>query len=341
MKQNRLAVNADPFTVMRCRVIVLSITSNAVPAPRTENSSDSALGAEIERRSDRTPPPHDFATLPGSFPHESKPDFRAAVHHCRRSSRPYRGDGSFHIPPIGRHENVPAGLAGQEAPQASCSEGLNKANLLAMAGPATAPAAVQAQEASSSKKPNIVVIMGDDVGWFNIGAYHRGIMAGRTPNLDPLAAAGHALHRLLRRGKLHGRPCQLHHRPAPHPDRHDDRRPGGGHSRHAGSGADHRHRPQDARLRHRPVRQEPPGRPQRVPADRARLRRVLRLPLSPGCHGGSGPSQLSAGAEGQGRPPEHAAHLGDRRRTIRRSSRAGARSASSGSRTPARSTRIA
>jgi len=87
-------------------------------------------------------------------------------------------------------QNVPAGLAGQEAPQSSCSEGLNKANLLAMAGPATTPAAVQAQEASSSKKPNIVFIMGDDVGWFNIGAYHRGIMAGRTPNLDALAAGG-------------------------------------------------------------------------------------------------------------------------------------------------------
>ena len=85
---------------------------------------------------------------------------------------------------------MPAGLAGQEAPQASCSEGLNKAKLLAMAGPATASTAVQAQEASSGKKPNIVVIMGDDVGWFNIGAYHRGIMAGRTPNLDRLAAQG-------------------------------------------------------------------------------------------------------------------------------------------------------
>lgn len=40
------------------------------------------------------------------------------------------------------------------------------------------------------KKPNIVFIMGDDVGWFNIGAYHQGIMAGRTPNLDRLAAQG-------------------------------------------------------------------------------------------------------------------------------------------------------
>ena len=44
----------------------------------------------------------------------------------------------------------------------------------------------QAQE----KKPNILVIMGDDVGWFNIGAYHQGIMSGKTPNLDKLAAEG-------------------------------------------------------------------------------------------------------------------------------------------------------
>ena len=77
----------------------------------------------------------------------------------------------------------------------------------------------RARSTASGKKPNIVVIMGDDIGWFNIGAYHRGMMAGRTPNLDRLAAAGDAVHRLLRRGELHGRPCQLHHRPAPDPHR--------------------------------------------------------------------------------------------------------------------------
>src|SRR5271156_5692476 len=43
---------------------------------------------------------------------------------------------------------------------------------------------------AQDKKPNIVVIMGDDVGWFNIGAYHRGIMSGKTPNLDKLASQG-------------------------------------------------------------------------------------------------------------------------------------------------------
>jgi arylsulfatase A-like enzyme len=51
-------------------------------------------------------------------------------------------------------------------------------------------AVAQAQQASPSGKPNILVIMGDDVGWFNIGAYHQGIMSGKTPNLDKLAAEG-------------------------------------------------------------------------------------------------------------------------------------------------------
>jgi arylsulfatase A-like enzyme len=44
--------------------------------------------------------------------------------------------------------------------------------------------------AAEQKKPNIVVIMGDDIGIWNIGAYHRGMMAGRTPNLDKLAKEG-------------------------------------------------------------------------------------------------------------------------------------------------------
>ena len=57
---------------------------------------------------------------------------------------------------------------------------------------------IQAAESEASpspagqpaKKPNILFIMGDDVGWFNIGAYHQGIMSGKTPNLDKLAAEG-------------------------------------------------------------------------------------------------------------------------------------------------------
>src|SRR5438093_2022170 len=49
-------------------------------------------------------------------------------------------------------------------------------------------AAIPAQAAD--KKPNIICIMGDDIGIWNIGAYSRGMMAGRTPNLDKLAKGG-------------------------------------------------------------------------------------------------------------------------------------------------------
>ena len=45
-------------------------------------------------------------------------------------------------------------------------------------------------QARAEKKPNILVTMGDDVGWFNIRADHHGIMSSKTPNLDKLAAQG-------------------------------------------------------------------------------------------------------------------------------------------------------
>jgi arylsulfatase len=43
---------------------------------------------------------------------------------------------------------------------------------------------------AQDKKPNILFIMGDDIGMWNIGAYSRGMMAGRTPNLDKMAKEG-------------------------------------------------------------------------------------------------------------------------------------------------------
>jgi arylsulfatase A-like enzyme len=46
------------------------------------------------------------------------------------------------------------------------------------------------QGTAQTKQPNILVIMGDDIGMWNIGAYHRGMMAGRTPNLDKMAKEG-------------------------------------------------------------------------------------------------------------------------------------------------------
>jgi arylsulfatase len=68
---------------------------------------------------------------------------------------------------------------------------LAAASAIGGAAPVTiAQAQAQAQPAGAGQRPNILVIMGDDIGWFNIGAYHRGIMSGKTPNLDKLAADG-------------------------------------------------------------------------------------------------------------------------------------------------------
>jgi arylsulfatase A-like enzyme len=40
------------------------------------------------------------------------------------------------------------------------------------------------------RRPNILIIMTDDVGVWNVSAYHRGMMGGRTPNIDRIAQDG-------------------------------------------------------------------------------------------------------------------------------------------------------
>src|SRR6266576_4012011 len=49
-----------------------------------------------------------------------------------------------------------------------------------------APARAQAQES----KPNILFIMGDDIGWMQPSIYHRGLMVGETPNIDRIGQEG-------------------------------------------------------------------------------------------------------------------------------------------------------
>ena len=44
--------------------------------------------------------------------------------------------------------------------------------------------------AGASKKPNILVIWGDDIGYWNISAYNQGMMGYRTPNIDRIAKEG-------------------------------------------------------------------------------------------------------------------------------------------------------
>ena len=57
--------------------------------------------------------------------------------------------------------------------------------LTAAAFAASVPAAAQ-----QPQKPNILVIMADDIGYWNISAYNRGMMGYRTPNIDRIANEG-------------------------------------------------------------------------------------------------------------------------------------------------------
>ena len=66
--------------------------------------------------------------------------------------------------------------------------------LIATAALFSAVAPAQAQNTPSSgaagKKPNILFIMGDDIGWMQPSIYHRGLMVGETPNIDRIGNEG-------------------------------------------------------------------------------------------------------------------------------------------------------
>src|SRR6185437_7047896 len=55
---------------------------------------------------------------------------------------------------------------------------------------AVAPQETFAEEPAPAARPNILVIMADDIGYWNISAYNRGMMGYRTPNIDRIANEG-------------------------------------------------------------------------------------------------------------------------------------------------------
>ena len=55
---------------------------------------------------------------------------------------------------------------------------------------ASAPATAQQQQQQQQQKPNILFIMGDDIGWMQLGSYQQGMGLGETPNLDRIANEG-------------------------------------------------------------------------------------------------------------------------------------------------------
>ena len=66
---------------------------------------------------------------------------------------------------------------------------LVKHGLTVLAAAAATYVAVAPAQAAD-KKPNILFIMGDDIGWMQPSCYHRGIMVGETPQIDRLAKEG-------------------------------------------------------------------------------------------------------------------------------------------------------
>ena len=80
-----------------------------------------------------------------------------------------------------------------EAASSVClTEPRAKSELLAMADDKEGDVRVaqNPRRSSSGKKPNILFIMGDDIGWMQPSCYHRGLMVGETPNIDRIAKEG-------------------------------------------------------------------------------------------------------------------------------------------------------
>jgi arylsulfatase len=62
--------------------------------------------------------------------------------------------------------------------------------VIALVACVVATVAFTSEAKAQAKKPNILVIWGDDLGQDNISAYHRGLMGNRTPNIDRIAKEG-------------------------------------------------------------------------------------------------------------------------------------------------------
>ena len=60
----------------------------------------------------------------------------------------------------------------------------------ALAALASATALTPSSALAQNQKPNIMFIMGDDIGWMQPSIYHRGLMVGETPNIDRIGHEG-------------------------------------------------------------------------------------------------------------------------------------------------------
>ena len=155
------------------------------------------------------------------------------------------------------------------------------ATAAALAGLVTASALPASSAMAQDKKPNIMFIMGDDIGWMQPSIYHRGLMVGETPNIDRIGHEGAIfMDYLAMQSCTSGRnafftgmyPLRTGMIPPQLPGSPSYLQPG------TPAVAKFLH---DLGYTHRRVRQEPPGRPHGGAADGARLPGILGLPLPP------------------------------------------------------------
>ena len=120
----------------------------------------------------------------------------------------------------------------------------------------------------AQKKPNILVIWGDDIGQSNLSAYiegHDGLPA--RPNIDRIANEGMLFtDYYAEQSCTAGRAAFITGQSVFRTGLSKVGLPGAAMGMRA-EDPDHRRTAEAARLRHRPVRQEPPRRPRRAPAD--------------------------------------------------------------------------
>ena len=155
--------------------------------------------------------------------------------------------------------------------------------------------------AQDARKPNIVIIWGDDIGQSNLSAYTNGLMGYRTPNINSIAQEGMIFTDYYgEQSCTAGRSAFITGQSVFRTGLSKVGLPGADLGLAQGR-PDHRRTVEGAGLCHRAIRQEPPRRQGRDAADRAWVRRVLRQSLPPQCRGRTGASRLSEGG-GSGIP---------------------------------------
>ena len=198
------------------------------------------------------------------------------------------------------------------------------------------------QATQGTKKPNILFIMADDIGWFNVSAYNLGMMGYRTPNIDRIAKEGALFTDFYgQQSCTAGRAAFI---TGQSPIRTGLTKVGmpGATARTQRRGSDaSRQFMKNLGYATGQFGKNHLGDRNEYSADRARLRRVLRQSLSPERRRGAGESGLSRRIRNSARSSVRAGccDARPRTRTTPRSTRSSARSASKRSRTRARSTR--